>query len=71
LDLIRDRDITANVLRSCDEIAGARVESFAERSRDAALTDFLGVPGSANYELMRTGRRSYRIRTLRKPEATP
>jgi SAM-dependent methyltransferase len=64
--LIRDRDITSNVLRSCDEVARARIGSFGAPQRDGALGTFLGVPGSLNYENMRTGRSSYRIRTLQK-----
>jgi hypothetical protein len=64
---IRDRDITSNVLRSCDEVARARVSSFGEPRRDGELETFLGVPGSLNYENMRSGRSTYRIRTLHKP----
>ena len=66
--LARYRDITTNVLLSCDAVAGTRVESFDEAGRDDTLVSFLGVPGSANYELMRTGQWRYWIRTLQKPE---
>ena len=65
--VVRDRDITRNVMRSCDEIARARIDSFDEGRRDERLANFLGAPGSANYEHMRAGRWSYRILTLRKP----
>lgn len=64
--MTRDRDITSNVLRSCDEVARSRVSSFGESSDDAELEAFLGVPGSLNYENMRSGRSTYRIRTLRR-----
>jgi hypothetical protein len=54
-----DRDITANVLASCDEIAAGRVLAFGEPS--AALSNFLAVPGSAVYEQMRSRAWEYRI----------
>jgi phthiocerol/phenolphthiocerol synthesis type-I polyketide synthase E len=54
-----DREITANVLASCDEIAAGRVQAFGEPS--AALDNFLAVPGSPVYEQMRTGAWEYRI----------
>jgi SAM-dependent methyltransferase len=54
-----DRDITANVLASCDEIAAGRVQAFGEAS--AALSNFLAVPGSAVYEQMRSRAWEYRI----------
>jgi phthiocerol/phenolphthiocerol synthesis type-I polyketide synthase E len=63
-----DREITANVLASCDEIAAGRVRAFGEPS--AAIDNFLAVPGSPVYEQMRTGAWEYRIarsRVERKP----
>lgn len=54
-----DREITANVLASCDEIAAGRVRAFGEPS--AAIDNFLAVPGSPVYEQMRTGAWEYRI----------
>jgi phthiocerol/phenolphthiocerol synthesis type-I polyketide synthase E len=54
-----DRDISANVLASCDEIAAGRVQAFGEPS--AAIDNFLAVPGSPVYEQMRTGAWEYRI----------
>jgi acyl transferase domain-containing protein/SAM-dependent methyltransferase len=53
------RDITANVLASCDEIAAGRTRAFGEPS--AAIDNFLAVPGSPVYEQMRTGAWEYRI----------
>ena len=64
LRLIRDRDITNNVLLSCDQVARARVQAYGTSSTE--LENFLGAPGSQVYEDMRTGRKTYRILQLRK-----
>lgn len=78
----RFRDITRNVLLSCDEIAAKRfglvhspdAESFMAGVRHDAkpknyeklLAQLLCVPGSKNYERMREGADSYVIVKLRK-----
>lgn len=78
----RFRDITRNVLLSCDEIAAKRfdlirssdAESFMAGVRHEAkprdyeklLAQLLCVPGSKNYERMREGADSYVIVKLRK-----
>jgi phthiocerol/phenolphthiocerol synthesis type-I polyketide synthase E len=54
-----DREITANVLASCDQVAGHRTKAFGESSQ--MIKDFLAVPGSTVYEQMRTGAWEYRI----------
>jgi phthiocerol/phenolphthiocerol synthesis type-I polyketide synthase E len=54
-----DREITPNVLASCDEIAARRAGAFG--APDAAIDNFLAVPGSPVYEQMRTGAWEYRI----------
>ena len=54
-----DREITANVLASCDEVAGNRTKAFGNQS--ALMDNFLAVPGSAVYEQMNTGIWEYRI----------
>ncbi len=54
-----DRDITDNVLASCDEVAATRAEAFG--GHDAAIDNFLAVPGSAVYEQMNTRVWEYRI----------
>ena len=60
-----DREITPNVLLSCDEIAGMRAQAFGGNS--AAMDNFLAVPGSHVYEQMRSGNWEYRImRAVRK-----
>ncbi|HEX2383865.1 MAG TPA: SDR family oxidoreductase [Acidimicrobiales bacterium] len=57
--VISDRDITANVLASCNEIAESRTAAFG--ARDAAIDNFLAVPGSPVYEQMASGAWEYRI----------
>jgi ubiquinone/menaquinone biosynthesis C-methylase UbiE len=64
LSLEADRDITANVLASCDEVARTRAQAFGGSS--AMIDNFLAVPGSAVYEQMRTGAWEYRILRARR-----
>jgi acyl transferase domain-containing protein/SAM-dependent methyltransferase len=59
LEIMRDRDITTNVLASCDEVAPTRARAFGGSS--AAIDNFLAVPGSMVYEQMRSGAWEYRI----------
>lgn len=59
LQLHQDREITANVLASCDEVAATRAQAFGGSS--AAIDNFLAVPGSMVYEQMRSGAWEYRI----------
>jgi phthiocerol/phenolphthiocerol synthesis type-I polyketide synthase E len=54
-----DREITANVLASCDEVAANRAQAFG--GRDAMIDNFLAVPGSPVYEQMKSGAWQYRI----------
>ena len=60
-----DREITRNVLASCDQVASTRAQAFG--SADAMIDNFLAVPGSAVYEQMHSGAWEYRIlRAVRK-----
>jgi SAM-dependent methyltransferase/acyl carrier protein len=59
LHIINERDITANVLASCDDVAATRAQAFG--GHDAMIDNFLAVPGSAVYEQMRSGSWQYRI----------
>jgi phthiocerol/phenolphthiocerol synthesis type-I polyketide synthase E len=61
-----DRDITANVLASCGEIAGHRMQALGAES-DGGMGDFLGIPGSQFYDEMKSGRWTYRIQRWKKP----
>jgi SAM-dependent methyltransferase len=65
-ELEHDRDITANVLASCDQTATARFRAFAKDSRDRLMADALGVPGSKVYEDMKSGLATFRITRLRR-----
>jgi len=62
-----ERDITSNVLASCDEVATARVGAFDSGNDQQLMSNFLATPGSQVYEDMRSGRWSYRIYRFRKP----
>lgn len=63
-----DRDITANVLLSCDETAGEKRDAYQTGNDYAFMGDFLGAPDSGVYRLMKSGEWAYRILALRKPE---
>jgi len=54
-----ERDITANVLLSCDEVAANRAKAFG--GSNEMIDNFLAVPGSAVYEQMHSGAWEYRI----------
>ncbi len=57
--IIHERNITRNVLASCDDVAATRAQAFGERS--ATIDNFLALPGSAVYDQMRSGAWEYRI----------
>lgn len=61
----RARDVTSNVLRSCDQVARQRLSVFTDG--DPLLENFLATPGSAVYENMRAGTYVFRCLTLQKP----
>ncbi|MEE8304811.1 MAG: class I SAM-dependent methyltransferase [Candidatus Tectomicrobia bacterium] len=61
-----DRDITSNVLRSCDEIGQTHFNAFDQHNDSDFMGNFLGVPGSTLYENMKAGKTTYRIYKLRK-----
>lgn len=67
-ELERDRDITRNVLLSCDEIAATRVQAFDSRNDSSLMQNFLATPGSQVYQEMQSGRWTYRILKLRRRE---
>jgi SAM-dependent methyltransferase/acyl carrier protein len=54
-----DREITPNVLKSCNEVAANRTKAFGGSSQ--MIDNFLAVPGSAVYEQMNSGAWEYRI----------
>jgi len=59
LSIVTDREITPNVLASCDEVAATRAQAFGGSTQ--AVDNFLAVPGSMVYEQMRSGNWEYRI----------
>ena len=63
-----DRDITPNVLASCGEIAGYRLDAYQAQG-DRAMSDFLGAPGTQFYDEMKCGNWAYRIHRWKKPAA--
>lgn len=60
--IMRDQDISSNVLLSCQAVAALR-----ERVRHKLWDTFLVVPGSPEFESLRSRRTLYKILTLRKP----
>jgi phthiocerol/phenolphthiocerol synthesis type-I polyketide synthase E len=58
-ELLVERNITPNVLASCDAVAARRAKAFG--AEDALIENFLAVPGSTVYEQMRSGAWEYRI----------
>jgi phthiocerol/phenolphthiocerol synthesis type-I polyketide synthase E len=63
--LAEDRDISRNVMLSCDAVARHRMQAYQPGS-NAMMNNFLGTPGSHVYEEMKSGRWTYRIMHLRK-----
>jgi SAM-dependent methyltransferase len=64
----KDRDITRNVLLSCDQVAVSRVKAFRSGNENEAelMEHFLAAPGSPVYEGMKNGALIYRILKARK-----
>ncbi|MGA8439230.1 MAG: SDR family oxidoreductase [Candidatus Sulfotelmatobacter sp.] len=54
-----ERDITPNVLASCDKVAATRAQAFG--GKDAMIDNFLAVPGSAVHEQMQSRAWEYRL----------
>ncbi len=66
LRLGRRRDITENVLLSCDDTAKTHLAAFQGENDADVMGDFLALPGSKTYEDMKSGRSTYEIYKLRK-----
>jgi phthiocerol/phenolphthiocerol synthesis type-I polyketide synthase E len=62
----QDRDITPNVLLSCDEIARNRLGAFESANNQSLMREFLATPESQVYQGMRTRQWTYRIIRARK-----
>jgi SAM-dependent methyltransferase len=61
-----DRDITSNVLLSCDQTAASHQLIFPAENDAELMGSFLAVPGSNMYNAMQNGHSSYRILHLRR-----
>jgi SAM-dependent methyltransferase len=62
----RKRDITSNVVLSCDETAATHAKAFHEGNDRGMLEMFLGGPSSRIYEAMKNGQQKYLLYKLRK-----
>jgi SAM-dependent methyltransferase len=60
------RDITSNVLLSCDDGAARHARAFRRENDPSMIESFLGVPSSALYEAMKDGRQRYLLYRWRK-----
>lgn len=56
-----ERDITSNVLLSCDHIAQRNISAFQKDNDANTINNFLAVPGSQVYEDMKSGRSKYML----------
>ena len=66
-DLVRDQDVTPNVLLSLDSDAERRPQVHTQENPQEVMQFFLAMPGSKPYKDLREGRLSYRIWELAKP----
>jgi len=70
-EMLRDLDITSNVLLSCEETAGRRLKVYRDAEERAAMAEFLAVSGSRTGRAFEDGSLCYRLFTFRKePDGT-
>lgn len=60
------RDISSNVLLSCDETAATHARAFAEDNQQDLMADFLGAPGSVLYDALKNGTQQYLVLRCRR-----
>ena len=65
-EILRDRNITDNVIKSCDEVGRTHLETFKNSNDLESMANFLGVPGSKVYNDMVEEHSYYTILTCRK-----
>lgn len=63
------RDITSNVLLSCDETAASHAKAFRADNSSAIMGRFLGVRGTALYDAMKDGTQKYLLYRFRRGAA--
>ncbi|MGD9161546.1 MAG: class I SAM-dependent methyltransferase [Desulfobacteraceae bacterium] len=64
--IMHDRDITENVLLSCDQIARTHMAAFSSKNDNTLMCNFLATPDSNIYDAMTKGDLQYRILWLKK-----
>ncbi len=67
-EIERKRDITSNVLLSCDEIAKANTRLYSKGNHENVISNFLATPDSRIYKEMQTGQQQYVMYKIRKPD---
>jgi SAM-dependent methyltransferase len=65
-DVVRERDITRNVLLSCDQTAAIRMGAYQSERDEDVLSEFLSVPGSQVYADLADRTWTYHIVTARR-----
>src|SRR5262249_4409644 len=65
----RDRDITHNVVLSCDEVAPLRARVFSNGNETGLVNNFLATPDSQVYQAMKNNSWVYRVCRFRKGSA--
>lgn len=68
--MLRRRDVTSNVLLSCEDVAGTHARAFAGNN-EHVTKNFLAVPGSRIYNDMQNSAQVYMLYQFRKPELSP
>jgi ubiquinone/menaquinone biosynthesis C-methylase UbiE len=64
--LAQDRNITQNVLRSCDQSSAGKRSAYHAENNPEFMSNFLGTPESYVYQGMQNGAWEYRIVKLKK-----
>ena len=65
-NMLRGRDITANVLQSCRQVAIMQLNAYGEGLGSQIMSEFVSAPGSQIYEDMVSGYKLYQVFKLRK-----
>jgi ubiquinone/menaquinone biosynthesis C-methylase UbiE/uncharacterized protein YbaR (Trm112 family) len=71
-ELLREDDITQNVVLSCDQIAPLRKQAYAgfeSKDINKLISTFIGAPGSSVYEKMKSGAEHFITMALKKVRA--
>jgi ubiquinone/menaquinone biosynthesis C-methylase UbiE len=66
-DLLRDTDITPNVLLACDQDRNSIFGDLGSAQDNQWIANAISLPGSETYNMMAEGKTQYRVMKLRKP----